>query len=116
MLSGDPAHVGSFDAGRERLAALVARLDGLGHPEVLLGHRPIGDACVGQRHAHGAVSEQGGDGFEAHASVDHPGGQRVAELMGMNVADAGPFGHPFDVAMDGAPVEGLAVVTFDQAS
>ena len=43
------------------------------------------------------------------------GGQGVAELMGMDVTDAGSFGHPVDVAMDGAPVEGLAVVSFDEA-
>ena len=41
MLGGDPSHVGTFDAGRKRLSALVARFDGLGHPEVLLGHGPI---------------------------------------------------------------------------
>ena len=40
----------------------------------------------------------------------------MAELMGMNVTDPGPFGHPFDVAMDGASVERLAVITLDEAS
>ncbi len=40
----------------------------------------------------------------------------MAELMGMDVADAGTLGHPIDVAMDGAPVEGPAVVAFDQVS
>ncbi len=34
----------------------------------------------------------------------------------MNMADAGPFSHPLDVAMDGASVERLAVVAFDEAS
>ena len=115
VLGGDAAHVGALDAGRERLAALIARLDGLGHPEVLLGDGPVRDAGIGQRHAHGAVTEQGGDGLEAHAPVDHPGGKGVAELMGMDVADAGTLGHPIDVAMDGPPVKGLAVVTLDQA-
>ncbi len=33
----------------------------------------------------------------------------------MDVTDTGPLGHPIDVAMDGAPVEGLAVVALDQA-
>jgi hypothetical protein len=62
------------------------------------------------------VTEQDGDGLEAHAPVDHRGGEGVAELMGMDVADAGAFGHPIDVAMDGATVEGMAVVALDQAS
>jgi hypothetical protein len=35
--------------------------------------------------------------------------------MGMDVTDARPLGHPFDVAVDRAPVKGPAVVTFDQA-
>ena len=34
----------------------------------------------------------------------------------MDVTDAGSFGHPIDVAMDGAPVEGLAVVPLEQSS
>ena len=62
------------------------------------------------------MTEQSGDGLEAHAPVDHPGGERVAQLMGMDVADAGTLGHPIDIAMDGATVEGLAVVTLDQSS
>ena len=70
---------------------------------------------IGQRHAHGAVTEQSGNGLEAHAPVDHSGGECVAELVGMDVTDAGTLGHPIDVAMDGAAVKGLAVVSFDQA-
>ena len=41
MLGSDPSHVGTFDAGRKRLPGLVTCFDGLGHPEVLLGHGPI---------------------------------------------------------------------------
>ena len=97
-------------------STLVAGLDCLGHPEVLLGDGPIRDPGVGQRHAHGAMTKEGSDGFETHAPVDHPGGQGVAELMGMDVANAGALGHPIDVAMDGAMVEGMAVVALDQSS
>ena len=89
VLGGDAAHVGAFDAGRERFAALIAGLDGLGHPEVLLGDGPVRDAGIGQGHAHGAVSQQRGDRLEAHAPVDQPGGQGVAQLVGMDVTDPG---------------------------
>ena len=41
VLGRNPAHVGSFGAARERLAAVVARLDGLGHPEAVLGNRSV---------------------------------------------------------------------------
>jgi hypothetical protein len=61
------------------------------------------------------VPEEGGYGLEAHASVDHSGGQRVTQLMGVDMTDAGPFGHPLDVAMDRASVERLAVVAFNEA-
>jgi Phage integrase family len=46
VLGGDPAHVGPFDAGRERFSALIAGLDGLGDPEVLLSDGPVRDARV----------------------------------------------------------------------
>ncbi len=39
-----------------------------------------------------------------------------AQLMGMDVADTGALGHPIDVTMDGAFVEGIAVVALDQAT
>ena len=62
------------------------------------------------------MAEEGGDGFQAHAPVDGLGGQGVAELVGVDVADARPLGHRVDVAVDGAPVEGLAVVALDQST
>ena len=48
-------------------------------------------------------------------AVDGLGGEGVAQLVGVDVADAGPLGDAADVAVDGAPVEGLAVVAFDEA-
>ena len=51
---------------------------------VFVGHDPVGDAGVGQGHLHGAVPEEGGDGFEAHAAVDGLGGEGVAELVGVH--------------------------------
>lgn len=93
----------------------VVVLDGLGDAEVLLGDGAIGDAGVGQGHAHRAVAEQGGDRFEAHPAVDGLGGERVPELVGVDVTDPGAAGDGGDVAVDGAPVEGLPVVSFDES-
>lgn len=59
------------------------------------------------------MPEQCGDRFERHAPVDALGGQRVTEGVGVDVTDAGPAGHGGDVAVDGAPVHGLMVVTLD---
>ena len=77
---------------------------------VFVGDDTVGDAGVGEGHLHRAVSEEGGDGFEAHAAVDRLGGQGVAELVGVDVADPGPLGDPADDAMDGASVERGAVI------
>ena len=45
------------------------------------------------------MAQQGGDGFEAHAAVDGLGGQRVAELVWRDVADAGCGGDLGDRAV-----------------
>jgi hypothetical protein len=71
---------------------------------------------AGEGHAHRPVPEQGGDGFEAHGAVDRLGGERVAQLVGVDVTDAGSLGGCCDVASDGAPLEGLAVVALDESS
>ncbi|HVA75733.1 MAG TPA: hypothetical protein VNF71_14330, partial [Acidimicrobiales bacterium] len=54
------------------------------------------------------MPEQGGDGFEAHASVDGLGGQGVAQLVGVD-PDAGVPPDAFDDPADGVPVEGSLV-------
>ena len=72
--------------------------------------------CVDQGHARGAMPEQGGDGFEAHPSVEALGGQGVTQLVRMHWPHPGSFGDALDVTVDGAPVEGLAVFSFDQVS
>jgi hypothetical protein len=61
------------------------------------------------------VAEQGGDGFEAHPSVDGLGGERVAQLVRMDVTDAGALGDGHDVAVHGAPIERAAIIALDQA-
>ena len=55
-------------------------------------------------------------GFETHAPVDRLGGKCVTQLMGMHVADARPFGRGDYVSVDGAAIEGLAVVALHQPS
>ena len=62
------------------------------------------------------MPEQCGNRLEAHAAVDGLGGQGVAQLVGVDVTDPGPLGHTGDVALDGAPVEWLPVISLDQES
>jgi hypothetical protein len=57
VLGGYSSHVDAFKISRQWLAAPVVRFDGLGHPEVLLGHRSVRNPSIGQGHAHGAVTE-----------------------------------------------------------
>ena len=67
----------------------VVGLHCLGHLEVLVGHRAIRDARVDERHVHRSVPEQFGDRLKAHAPVDGLSGQRVAQLVRMDVFDPG---------------------------
>ena len=60
------------------------------------------------------MAQQGGDGFEGHAPVDALGRQGVAQGVRVHVADPGASACGDDVAVDGAPVEGLVVVSFDE--
>ena len=79
---------------------------------VFVGDDAVGDAGVGEGHLHGAVSEQRGDGFEAHAAVDGLGGERVAELVGVHGT---PAARPTRATMRPMrPVE-RAVVVGDQS-
>ncbi len=78
MLSAQPAHPRSRHVGGEGFALSVKGFDLLGDGEVLVGDGPVGDLGIPQGHVEAAVAEQGGDGFEGHASVDGLGGQRVA--------------------------------------
>ena len=72
---------------------------------VLVGDDAVGDAGVGEGHVHGAVAEQRGDRFEAHAAVDGLGGEGVAQLVGVDVADAGARPTRRDDAADVVAVE-----------
>ena len=92
----------------------VAGFDGFGDAEVLIGDGAIRDSGVDERHAHRAMPEQGGDRFEAHPTVDRLGRERVTQLVRMDVTDTGAFGDGGDVAVDRAPIEGLAVVALNE--
>ena len=83
---------------------------GPGGLEVLVGYVLIGDTGIDESHPRRAVTQQGGDRFEAHPSVEALGRQCVTKLVGMNFGDAGSVGDTLDISVDGAPVEGLAVV------
>ena len=60
------------------------------------------------------MAEHGGDGFEAHTSVDGLGGQGVAQLVGVDVSDAGVAGDPVEHASDLVTID-WPVVPDDQA-
>ena len=79
---------------------VVEGFDLLGDGEVFVGDGAVGDAGVNHGHPHRSVSEQGGDRFEGHAPVDGLGGQRVSEVMGGDVADAGGVGGFGDGSVD----------------
>jgi hypothetical protein len=50
------------------------------------------------------MAEQRGDGFQAHSAVDRLGGQRVAELVRVDVGQPGSGSGLVDHAGDGVPV------------
>ncbi len=55
------------------------------------------------------MAEHGGDRFEAHAAVDGLGGEGVAELVGVDVADPGGLRDPVDDAGNDVAIEASAV-------
>ncbi len=59
----------------QALGLPVEGFDLLGDVEVLLGDGLVGDPGVDHGHGEGLVTEQGGDGVNAHASVDGLSGQ-----------------------------------------
>ncbi len=60
------------------------------------------------------MAEQGGDGFQGHAAVDGLGGQRVPQLMGMDMRQFGRGAGFVDQPGDGVPVQRSAVLAGQQ--
>ena len=60
------------------------------------------------------MPEHRGDRLQAHAAVDGLGGQRVPELVGVDVGQPGGGAGLVDVAGDGVPVGRLAVLPRQQ--
>ena len=89
MLAAQPGHLRSDGVGGEHGRLAVDRVDFVGDGEVLVGDGAAGDLGVAQGHVEAAVSEQGGDGFQAHATVDGLGGEGVAELVRVDVRQPG---------------------------
>ena len=77
----DPAI--SRDPPSEGLSGTSGKTRGNCYRRVFVGDYPVGDAGVDEGHLEGAVSEERGDRFEAHAPVDGLGGEGVAELVGV---------------------------------
>ena len=91
-LGPQSTHIGAFVGGGEVLGLAVERFDFLGDREVFVGDGLVGDAGIDHRHCQGLVTEECGDCFETHASVDRLGGEGVAKLVWGHVADPGPGG------------------------
>lgn len=109
----EPGHGRCLDLRRQRSGCGCCVVEGIdlgGDGFVLVGDDAVGDAGVREGHLHGAMAEERGDRFEAHASVDGLGSQGVAELVGMDVADAGLAGGGGHDAVHGAPVDRGVVV------
>ena len=103
--AAQPGHRGGLDGEWLAVEGVDLSVDG----GVLVGDDAVADAGVGEGHLHRAVSEEGGDRFEAHAAVDRLGGQGVAQLVGVG-ADTGVAGDAAHDASDEVAVEGAAVV------
>jgi len=110
VLQAQPAHLA-------RLAIVVGRVervDAVGHRPELLGQVPVRHAGVDRRHLEAAVPEQLTDGLQAHPTVEGLGGQGVAQLVGMDMADAGGLCGAPDHPGDHVPVERPAMVGDEQ--
>jgi hypothetical protein len=81
--------------------------------EVLVGHFAVGDARVDQRHSQRFVAEQRGDRFEAHPTVD-TGGEGVAQLVRVDVAESGGAGDTANDPADVMSVQRSAVIGVQQ--
>ena len=83
------AHFCAFVAGGELAGLVVERFDFGGHGEVFVCDGAVSDFGVDHGHGQRFVAEERCYCFEAHAAVDGLGGEGVAELVGVDVADPG---------------------------
>jgi hypothetical protein len=70
---------------------------------------PVGNVRVTQGHVQAVVPEQGADRLEAHAAVDGLGREGLADLVGVDVPDAGGGGGLVPVGGDAVAVRRLTV-------
>ena len=120
------AHLVAFVVGGKLAGLVVEGFDLFGDSEVLVCNGAVSDTCVDHHHGEGLVTEEGGDRFEAHASVDGLGGEGVAQLVGggrdrsrrlsrrVGRPDRLVVGEPVDPGagedLDGEPVEWVGKV------
>lgn len=113
MFGAEPFHVGPFGVGGEPVGVEV--FDLVGDGEVFVGDGAVGDPGVGHGHLESLMAEEGGDGFETHTPVDGLGGEGVAELVGVDVADSGLFGDTADHAGDPMPIDAAGPIGEEDA-
>ena len=87
----------------------VEGIDLVGDAVVRVGDGLVCDAGVDESHAQRFVAQHGGDCFETHPAVHGLGGERVTELVGMNVPNPGCLGDSVQHAGDLVSVEAAAV-------
>ena len=112
-LLAEPGHGGGLDLGGQRAGrggGVVEGVDLFAHRRVFVGDDPVGDLGVDEGHLEGAVTEQRGDGFEAHPAVDGLGGEGVAQAVGVHVVDPGDGADAGDDAVHGATIDRVVVV------
>jgi hypothetical protein len=74
VVAAEAGHGGPFLIGGELAGLVVEGLDFLRDGYVFVGDSALGAAGVDHGHVERSMPERGGDGFQAHASVDRLGG------------------------------------------
>jgi hypothetical protein len=110
VVASESGHPWADQVGWERVVLSVQGFDLLGDGEVFVSNGSVGDFGVAQGHVQAAVAEPGGDGFQGHAAVDGLGGQRMPELVWVDVRQAGRGAGLVDQSGDGVPVQRAAVL------
>ena len=89
VLAAQPGHLRPDRVGGQHGGLAVEGVDLAGDGEVLIGDGAAGDFRIAQGHVQAAVTQHRGDRLQAHAPVDRLGGQRLPELVRMDMRQPG---------------------------